>query len=349
MISSDDIGALAQDMTNRFVGLLWSEADMRKLISELGWQWTGEPGGPAGAVTGLPGGDAVLIPVGPAEREWAPLEEYLELVVPLSHPAPDPRAQAEEFRRAADAVRHVLGDATYAGSHGSTGPYGRREGSPLWGSPFMRWRKERVTLELRAGAAGPELVLQPSEAWELWYALGGRGFVGVLEDSGAPLEHPRWELAGDWDYLEASIGAFLRTLPAETVATGMSQNLSLYGRVGGAAPIMFDIICDDRLYLGYCEYMVEEAARGENAAKLGWTRRELLPPGHIRPGDDGKPPWRIDAGGPGEVRASEMATLIVRTAQAAGVTKATDLIIGGEGEYRRPYKLHFAELLMATG
>ncbi|MGW7361761.1 transposase [Streptomyces sp. NPDC054802] len=60
---------------------------------------------------------------------------------------------------------------------------------------------------------------------------------------------------------------------------------------------MFGIVCDDRLCLGYCEYMVEGAARGENAAKLGWTRRESLPPGHLRPGDDGertgtRTPWR---------------------------------------------------------
>ncbi|BDH10479.1 hypothetical protein [Streptomyces hygroscopicus] len=349
MISSEDIGALAQKLTSRFVGLLWSEADMRKLISSLGWEWTGDPGSPMGAATGLPGGDAVLIPVGAAERHWAPLEEYLELVVPLSQLAPEPRAQAEEFRRAADAVRHALGDATYAGSHGSTSPYGRRETRPLWGSPFLRWRRERVTLELRAGADGPELVLQPSEAWERWYSLAGRGFVGVLEDCAAPLQHPRWELAVDWDTLQVSIGAFLRTLPAVTAATGVSQCLALYGRVGEASPIMFDIVCDDRLYLGYCEYLVEEAARGENAAKLGWTCRESLPEGHIRPGDDGRPPWRVDAGGPGEVRASEMAALIVRTARAAGVAEATDLIIGGEGECRTPYSLHFAELAMATG
>lgn len=166
MISSDNIGILARQLTSRFVGLLWSETDMRKLIGWLGWEWTGEPGGPAGAVTGLPGGDAVLVPVGATEREWATLEEYLELVVPLSRPAPEPHAQAQEFRRAADAVRQVLGDATYAGSHGSTGPYGRREARPLWGSPLLRWRKDRVTLELRAGTDGPELVLQPSEAWE---------------------------------------------------------------------------------------------------------------------------------------------------------------------------------------
>ncbi|WP_330334289.1 hypothetical protein OHS33_34130 [Streptomyces sp. NBC_00536] len=330
MISSDEMGVLARELAGRAVGLRWNEADLRRLVD------------------GLPGGGAVLVPVGAREREWAPLEEFLEVVVPLGRPAPEPRAQAVEYRRAADAVRGVLGDATYGGSHGSTGPYGRREGRPLWGSPFLRWRQDGVTLELRAGPAGPELVLQPSAPWESWYALGGRGFVGVLEGSGAPLEHPRWESAGDWDGLKLSIGAFLRTLPAVTVATGMSQSLSLYGRVGDAAPIMFDIVCDDRLYLGYCEYLVEDAARGEKAAGLGWTRRESLPPGHIRAGDDGEPPWRVDAGGPGEVRAPDMASLIVRTAQAAGVRRATDLMIGGEGAYRRPYELHFAELAMAT-
>ncbi|MFD6275497.1 hypothetical protein ACFWFI_07990 [Streptomyces sp. NPDC060209] len=349
MISSDDIGALAQGMTSRFVGLLWSEEDMRRLLGGLGWQWAGEPGASARAVTGLRGQDGRLVPVGPVERAWAPLQEYLELVVPLSRPAPDARAQAEEFRRAADAVRTVLGDATYVGSHGSTEPYGRREGRPLWGSPFLRWRHERVTLELRAGTAGPELVLQPSEPWESWYAQGGQGFVGVLEDSGASLEHPRWELADGWDTLKVSIGAFLRTLPAVTLATGISHNLSLYGQVGDDAPIMFDIVCEDRLYLGYCEYLVQEAARGENAAKLGWTPRELLPTGHIRPENDGKPPWRIDAGGLGDVKAAEMAALIVRTAQAAGVTEATGLTIGEEGTYRRPYNLHFAGIPLRTG
>ncbi|MFD3422049.1 hypothetical protein [Streptomyces decoyicus] len=300
-------------------------------------------------MTGWQGGEAALIPVGATEREWAPLEEYLELVVPLGAPAPEPRAQAEEFRRAADAVRHALGEATYAGSHGSTSPYGRREARPVWGSPLLRWRMERVTLELRAGTGGPELVLQPSEAWESWYSLAGRGFVGVLEDCGAPLQHPQWELAGDWDTLRLSIGAFLRTLPAVTVATGVTQRLPLYGRVGEAWPMMFDINCDGRLYLGYCEYMVEEAARGENAAQLGWGRPEPRQEGHTRSGIDGRPPWWVDAGGPGEVRASEMASLIVRTARAAGVAKAIDLVIGGEGECRAPYSLHFAELAMATG
>jgi hypothetical protein len=62
----------------------------------------------------------------------------------------------------------------------------------------------------------------------------------------------------------------------------MSQKPVLYGRLRDAAPI-FDIVCDDRLYLGCCEYMVEGAARGENAAELGWTRRELRLPGTSAP------------------------------------------------------------------
>ncbi|MFI9723896.1 hypothetical protein ACIHFE_30295 [Streptomyces sp. NPDC052396] len=348
MISSDDIGSVARQLTSRFVGFRWAEEDMRKLVGWLGWEWGREPGGRVGAVTGLPGGDAVVVPVGAAEREWAPLQEYLELVVPVSRPALEPRAQAAEFRRAADAVRRVLGDAAYCGAYGSAGPYGR-PAEPSWGRPFMRWREERVTLELRAGTAGPELVLQPSDAWESWYAQAGGGFVGVLEDTGHPLRHPHIERAGSWQQLENALGAFLRTLPAETMATGMSQCVPLYGRVGDASPIMFGIICDDRLYIDYCAYLVQEAAQGENAAALGWTRRESLPPARIRASDDGKAPWRLDAGGPGQVPAAEVASLIVRTARAAGVREASELIIGGEGEYRRPYRIRFSGLAMATG
>ncbi|MFD9225532.1 hypothetical protein ACFWDI_37245 [Streptomyces sp. NPDC060064] len=43
MISSDDIGLLTRQLTSRFVGLLWSETDMRKLIGWLGWDGPANP------------------------------------------------------------------------------------------------------------------------------------------------------------------------------------------------------------------------------------------------------------------------------------------------------------------
>ncbi|GAA2260373.1 hypothetical protein GCM10010430_50550 [Kitasatospora cystarginea] len=347
MITNEDIEAVARKLMNAFVGLRWTEDDVRGLVDQLGWEWAGESDGRVRVVTGLPGGDAVFVPVGAAARAWAPLQEYLELAVPVSRPAPEARAQAEEFRRVADAVRRVLGDATYVGAHGFAGPSGWSP-EPYWGRPFLHWHQERTALELRAGVAGPELVLQSSEVWESWYAQAGQGFAGVLADRGHPLEQPRWENIGDWEQLQNSLGAFLRTLPAETLATGLTQSIPLYGLLPGeAGPLLFGITCfEDRLYVDYTEYCVPEAARGDNAAALGWTSRNALPPLPAR--FDGGAPWRVDAGGPGEVASSEIAALIVRTARIAGVESPTGLMIGGEAMYRGQYRLAFPGLAMPT-
>ncbi|MGF1426506.1 hypothetical protein [Kitasatospora sp. LaBMicrA B282] len=347
MISNEDVGAVARTLTNAFVGLRWTEDDVRGLVDRLGWEWAGASEDRVRVVTGLPGGDAVLVPVGAAARAWAPGQEYLELAVPVSRPAPDVRAQAEEFRRVADAVRAALGDATYVGAHGFRGPSGWSP-QPSWGRPFLRWRRERMTLELRAGVAGPELVLQRSEVWESWYAQAGQGFAAVLADGGHPLEQPRWEHVGDWEQLQNALGAFLRTLPAVVLATGLTQSMPLYGRLPGeGAPLLFGISCfADRLYVDYTEYRVPEAARGENAAALGWTSRDALPP--LPAGFDGGAPWRVDAGGPGEVAAAELAGLIVRTARSAGVESPAGLMIGGEALYRGQYRLAFPGLAMPT-
>ncbi|MGC0420083.1 hypothetical protein [Embleya sp. AB8] len=345
MFSSDDVGAVARQMTNAFVGT-WTAEDMRDLVDRLGWEWAGESDGHVRVVTGLPGGDAVLVPVGARARAWAPLQDYLELVVPVSRPAPEPRLQAEEFGRIADAVRKVHGNATYVGAHGLSGPSGLRL-DPTWGRPFLRRRRDRVTLELRAGAAGPELVLQAGQVWESWYARSGQGFVGTLEDSGRPLDHPRRENADSWDGLGSALGAFLRTLPAETLATGMTQNIPRYGRLaGGKGPLLFGIVCEGHLYVSYTEYLVGEAARGANARALGWTPVESLPPEHPQRRLFGDSPWVLDAGGPGEVKPTEIAALIVRTARAAGVESPGGLMIGGEARYRGPYRVRFPGLPM---
>ncbi|MET9183547.1 hypothetical protein ABZX88_35875 [Kitasatospora aureofaciens] len=305
-------------------------------------------------MTGLPGGDATLVPVGVRARTWAPSQEYLELVVPVSRPHAGVPAQVEEFRRVADAVREVLGDATYIGGNGWKGPSGYQP-TPYWGRPFLRWRRGGTTLELRAGGAGPELVLQASAVWESWYPQGGEGYVGVLHGTGPELEHPRWEYAGSWE--ELSLGGFLRMPPAEVRATGLPQSMGLYGYSISNGPLLFSIECrDGRLLIGYTEADAAEAARGKRAAALGWTLiEESLPSDHpLRP-QFGKTPWLIDAGGPGEVDGA-LADLIVRTARAAGVESASELRLGGEAEhiviegmtgYTR-YRLGFPGLRMRT-
>ncbi|MEV5969440.1 hypothetical protein [Streptomyces sp. NPDC051921] len=277
------------------------------------------------------------------------VEDPAALVLPLSRPHADPLAQAVEFRRVADVLRGALGEAGFLGAHGHTRPPGRRA-DPRWGRPFLRWRHGDTTLELRAGAVGPELVLEPSATWETWYQSVGTGFTGTWEHSGLAVDQPRHEGPGDWDDLHLTLASFLRTLPAETHALGIAHSLPLYGRIAGAgAPLLFVLTSGSRLHLDFTEHQVAEAARGERAAALGWTSRESLPPGHLDEDLDGDAPWRVDAGGPGEVDPGAAADLLVRTARAAGVARATDLILGGEAEYRHPYRFAFPSLSLPVG
>ncbi|MFI8961699.1 hypothetical protein ACIGO8_06240 [Streptomyces sp. NPDC053493] len=317
MISSDDTAATARDLSEAAWHLRWDDTSVRELADRLG---------------------------PPAEVS----DDPPRLVVPVSRPEGEPLAQAREFRRVADALRAALGEPGLLGAHGHRRPPGRRA-DPRWGRPFLRWRRGGTTLELRAGAAGPELVLEPSETWESWYPDAGTGFVGVGEESGLSVDHPPHEPPADWEDLALTLAVFLRTLPAETYALGIAHCLPLYGRIAGSgAPLLFDIVSDDRLFLDFTEYEVAEAARGERVAALGWTRTDSLPPGHLDPGLDGGAPWRVDAGGPGEVDAGAAAALLVRTARAAGLDRPTDLLLGGEGEFRRPYRFGFPGLGLPT-
>ncbi|MFD0366594.1 hypothetical protein [Streptomyces sp. NPDC127114] len=270
------------------------------------------------------------------------------LVLPVSRPPGDALAQAREFRRVGDALREALGLPGFLGAHGHRRPPGPRT-DPRWGRPFLRWWRGRTTLELRAGAEGPELVLEPSSTWEQWYQREGTGFLGVGQDSGLGIDHPRHEQPRDWEDLRLSLAVLLRTLPAETYALGIAHSMPLYGRIPGTAtPLLFCIASDTRLHLDFTEYDVADTARGEHAAALGWSRRESLPPGRPEPRLDGEAPWRTDAGGPGEVDAGAMARLLVRTAIAAGVERPADLLLGGEGEHRPPYEFGFPGLGLRT-
>ncbi|MFJ3904903.1 spore coat protein U domain-containing protein [Streptomyces sp. NPDC090025] len=324
MITTEETGALARTLQDEGTGLRWTEAGAAEFAERLGRLADGRLAG------------RVRVSVDPAE-----------LVFPLSLPAPDPAAQAAEFRRVADAMRAALGEAAFLGTHGFAAPFGRTT-DPRWGRPFLRWRMAETTLELRAGAEGPEAVLQPSAPWETWYQSVGRGFVGVRESSGLSLDHPRHEVPTDWDDLRLTLAAFLRTLPAVTTALGIPQNLPLYGRIPGTdTPLLFVLVSDARLFVEFTAYEIAEAARGAGAAALGWPPR---PTAGLLPAElDGEAPWLLDAGGPGEVDAGAAADLIVRTARAAGVTRAADLILGGEAEFRHPFRFAFPGLALPVG
>ncbi|MFF3069868.1 hypothetical protein ACFVSN_00605 [Kitasatospora sp. NPDC057904] len=354
MISSAEVGAVARNLADAGSDLRWSGEGLRELAGRLGWEWADGSDGRVRLVTALPGGDAALVPVDARARPWARSQEYLELVVPVSRPAAEVHAQVEEFRRVADALRRELGNATYIGGNGRNSPTGHRL-APSWGRPFLRWRRGATSLELRAGEAGPELVLQASAVWESWYQQGGDGYVGVLQGAGLELDHPRREYAGEWD--ELALGGFLQMLPAEVRATGLAQSMPLYGCSIGDGPLLFAIDCRaGRLLIGYTEAGVAEAARGERAATLGWTPiEETLPSDHpLRP-QFGCTPWLIDAGGPGGVDGA-VADVIVRTARAAGVASASGLRIGGEAEHvviegttgHTRYRIGFPGLRMRT-
>lgn len=146
----------------------WTRGATRALVVRLGWGWSEES---PTVATGRSTGDARLRPVGKFEERHVSGEAYVELAVPVRHAAPDAASQAEAFRLAKDELTATLGQPSIMGVHGRLAPFARTV--PGWGSPYLRWRGEPDTLELRAGPAGPELVLQPTDPAENWFVRQG--------------------------------------------------------------------------------------------------------------------------------------------------------------------------------
>ncbi|MFD3698908.1 hypothetical protein ACFWUZ_22655 [Streptomyces sp. NPDC058646] len=326
----------------------WTPDGVKALVAGLGWDWSGTPDRPV-VITGRPAGDARLRPVGTYEERYVDGESYVELAVPVASAAPDAAAQAASFRAAAQELTTELGQPSVIGSHGDMGPF--YTGGPLWGAPFMRWRGSPDTLELRAGEAGPELVLQPTDPAEAWFWRQGvgeehsiRGFFGSNRDpANAGLGFPGGWTARSWETLVRSLGDFLGALPAETTALGIKVGMPFYGRTGGSAPLLFDVACDGERLAIACF-----APDTVDLAALGWGTAAQHPnTASIWSGDD--PVWRVDAGGPGEPKGRALAEMLVATAKAVGVSDPADLVVGGEAEYVDGYYVTYYGLGLLTG
>lgn len=322
----------------------WTRDATRALVVRLGWGWSDSPAVATSptVATGRSTGDARLRPVGKYEERHVSGEAYVELAVPVRHTAPDAASQAEAFRVAKDELTGALGEPSIMGVHGRLAPFLGTVQS--WGSPYLRWRGESDTLELRAGPTGPELVLQPTDPAESWFVRQGNGeehgitgFFGFRSDaSNGGLTFPGGWRARSWETVTRALAAFLTTLPAETTALRTPMWMPIYGRIEGkGAPILFDIDCGDRLMIA------SFADETTDPASLGWgTAAQYPTTGRPWP-DPRHPRLRIDAGGPGEPSGQALAETIVGTARAMGVLSPEDLLIGTEagdvGEYRVTY------------
>ncbi|MEU9701044.1 hypothetical protein [Streptomyces sp. NPDC047981] len=325
----------------------WTPEGMRAVAAELGWAWGGAADAPVLA-TGRAAGDARLRPVGEYEKRYVGGESYVEIAVPVAVPAPDATAQAAAFRAAKEELTKALGVPSVMGSHGDMGPF--YDSQPLWGAPFLRWRGQADTLELRAGKAGPELVLQPTDPAENWFWRQGvgeehsiSGFFGSNRDTAnVGLGFPGGWKARSWETVTRSLGDFLGALPAETAALGIRIGMPLYGRNGQSAPLLFEVACGERLSIGCF------APDDVDLAALGWgTVAEHPHTASVFSDDD--PVWRVDGGGPGEPKGHALAEMLVATARAAGASEPTDLIVGGEACYVDGYDVTYYGLGLPTG
>jgi hypothetical protein len=325
----------------------WSTEGLRAMAASLGWTWTEGAAGPV-LGTGPATGEARPIRAGTYEERYTDGEEYVGLVIPVGQPEPDDAAQAAAFAAVREELTAALGKAPVMGSHGEMGPF--FTSGPLWGNPFLRWRGEPNTLELRAGKSGPELVLQPTGPAENWFWRQGigeehsiSGYFGHRRDAAnAGLGFPGGWSARSWETVTSSLADFLGPLPAETVALGMRIGMPVYGRTDDGAPLLFDIACGERLSIA-C-FAEDDAA----AAALGWGTVADHPATAER-WDDDDPVRRVDAGGPGEPKGRALAEMLVATAKAVGVREPAGLIVGGEGTYVGDYRVTYYGLGLATG
>ncbi|MCF2531619.1 hypothetical protein [Yinghuangia soli] len=340
----------------------WTAQGTRALVAALGWEWS-EPGDGDDEVpvrTGRETGDARLRPGDKYAERYVGSEEFIELAVPLTAPLTGTAAQVGAFAEARRQLVQALGPAPVAGSYGSLGPiYGR---TVSWGAPFLRWRGEENSLELRAGQGGPELVLQPTDPIENWFWRSGvgeefsiEGYFGAdRSPANGGLGFPgRW-YAQSWQTVTSALGEFLDSLAAELTALGLTVSMPLYGRAGdNGAPLLFDITYrEDRLVVGCFLPDGTEHADGSGAVdarELGWGTVADHPETAEVCSDDEEPRWRIDGGGPDEASGRAIAAVMVATARAIGVAEPSDLILGGEGESVGRYDMTFYGLGLRTG
>lgn len=314
----------------------WSDAGMRQMVAELGWQWTDVvPGHSARLSTGLSTGDATIRTATAQTR--AGEFGYRELTLPvvevddLDDDLDDDRdvgasvaAKADAFRWAADVLTREFGLSEALGAYGGSGPFG---GPPLggrppgWGTPFRQWFGKHAVLELRADSVGANLVLvKPKDVWRpLPYPItsGQRmGFYGIR--GGLPEEdvHQRWRwIAKTWDEAADALGGMLKSLPAEARALGVDPGISIrYAAHGGGGTCTLRITCRDAMRFELLGDHVEEAWPGEHV-EPGWRRATLA---DQHPLGDVRVNWVSEEFAPGPLDGPTLGWMVIATVRNSG-------------------------------
>jgi hypothetical protein len=320
----------------------WRESALRALVSSLGWEWRVAAGDE---------GEAWLQPTGRYESPFVhDGEEFVGLHVPVELVEGGAAAKADSFRRAAQTLTEAFGRASIMGAYGDLGPF--YESTPVWGSPFLRWRGKPDTLELRAGERGPELLLQPTDPAENWFwrqghgeahALGG--FFGSLPvPANGGLGFPGYWSTDDWDVYTTALSDFLGSLPAETSALGTELDLGIHALVPGTyGPIVFHVLCADRLEIVYNTEELEGAGPGTDPASLGWIP-EATTPAELSHWIDCT--HHSGAFGPDDIDGPRLARLLVDTLRGLGVASPKDLSLSDHAQTVDDYQVDFYGLTL---
>ncbi|MEJ3653402.1 hypothetical protein WEH80_10495 [Actinomycetes bacterium KLBMP 9759] len=303
----------------------WKRYDddaLRAFGAKLGWAWDATGELPV-LRTGLPTGDARPRPEGTFDSTIMGWFERLGLVVPVADERTSGAAVlARDFRELAADLEEAFGPSLVMGCHGARGWYD--DAVPSWGSPFRIWHDGWTAVELRASQTGVELAVHPITTIDSWLAycteampageLGGfvaQRFDGTTSPLQTPYAPP---VEDDWLDFELDLARELTTLPAVTVALDIELSFGLHGMIPGTAgPWVFSLASTDVLELGVD---AELEHTDVDFAKLGWQRSSDHPAdgAHLDPVS-----FHSDAAGPGEVKGTVLAGLVVRTAKALGI------------------------------
>ncbi|WP_017604077.1 hypothetical protein [Nocardiopsis alkaliphila] len=326
----------------------WTEADLSRMAVDQGWRWESEEWGPV--LRTRSHGDAWLRPISDHMGIHVVHEEYVGLHFPLGRVEGQTRERVEAFRDAGRALRQALGEPNVIGADDTRVPFHGE--APLWGAPFLRWRRSEHSLELRAGLQGPVLCLMPTSPAEGWYWYhrehGGdttAGFLGVslTGDVGG------MSLAGitgsdDWkSYTRRLVEAF-RTMPAELTALDLRRSFGFHGRFPGeeSGPWVFHLEIGEHVELNLDEAAGDALTKRPDTPspeELGWV--EATEERHLRFGiSHCGPRYRFD-----EVNPVRLAMLVLETAEALGIHSPDDLSLtdGGDtiprpgGDWRTAY------------
>ncbi|OOC56214.1 MULTISPECIES: hypothetical protein [Nocardiopsis] len=304
----------------------WTEADLRAMAADQGWEWVdGERGPCLRAEEDF--GEARLRPVDEFMEIHVTTEEYVGLHFLVKEVRGGVGEHVEAFGEIAESLReefvepHVLGaDDTSASFH---------DDIPRWGAPFMRWRGRGNSLELRAGTEGPVLSLLPGDPAEGWFWYNrehGAETVGGFIGTRPVRDNAGMSFAGitrhtDWKEYGRLLADSLRTLPAELTALGLSRSFGFHGRVPGTSgPWVFQFELGEHVELGLDDAVADLfGPESPTPEELGWTR--ATEERHLRQDIAyHSPRYPYD-----EVNGVRLAMMVIETAEALGIPSPSDL------------------------